>query len=185
MLRRLLAERFQLVTHPEIRESEAYAMTVDKDGIKLRPASASTPTRKDSLNERYWNRPISIANTGQVHLEGMMTMTAFAKSLSSFVNNSMGGPLVDKTGLDGEYEIVFDAIIPPPFAAPPEPEPGADSNMETMLKDWIMVRGGPRFLADPPSLPKAFRQMGLKIEQRKLPIEYVVIDKVSLKPTEN
>jgi uncharacterized protein (TIGR03435 family) len=95
MLQTLLAERFKLVVHSETKEIPSYSLVLAKSGAKLR---AAAPDKKGGM-----------AHTAGPNGE---TRTVFeASPLKLLVNmlaNTLGSPVVDKTGLDGLYDFTFE-----------------------------------------------------------------------------
>ena len=71
------------------------------------------------------------------------------------LTNPTGRPVVDKTGIKGNYDIVLDYA----------PDGVADSPL--------------------PSIFTALQELGLKVEAQKVPVEMLVIDHVERIPTEN
>lgn len=92
MVRKILAERFGLVTHTEQREMEVYALTVAKGGEKMTP-SAGDPN--GLLNENDND------NGGQRTME--MTNGSMA-DLALLMKFFLDRPVVDQTGLTGRYD---------------------------------------------------------------------------------
>ncbi len=95
MLQALLAERFKLVVHRETKEIPAYSLVLAKSGSKLKVAA---PDRKSGL-----------ADT--VGPNGERQTVVEASPLRILVNmlaNTLGSPVVDKTGLDGIYDYTFE-----------------------------------------------------------------------------
>jgi uncharacterized protein (TIGR03435 family) len=88
----------------------------------------------------------------------------------AFVENWTERPIVDKTGIQGLYDIDTDgwaSLIPlPPPGSNPTPEAAA--------------------MADPtrPSLSAIFARLGLRMDARKTPVELFAIDHVE-HPSEN
>jgi uncharacterized protein (TIGR03435 family) len=87
MLQTLLVDRFKLVTHRETRELSVYALVVDKNGLKLKPAEGIGTNVSSSPRGRSMH-----ANA---------TMKSFAGTLSSLMDR----PVVDMTGLSGGFNI--------------------------------------------------------------------------------
>ena len=103
MLRRLLAERFQLVVHRETRRVESYALVLDRPdgnlGVGLRrsspcvrPPGASSPPDSRPCGGR--------GGAGRIVGTGM-TMAR----LATLIESSAGRPVQDQTGLIGEFEV--------------------------------------------------------------------------------
>jgi uncharacterized protein (TIGR03435 family) len=92
MYQNLLADEFQLKFHRETREGPVYALTIDKDGLKMKP--------NDSPQD--FNIPvISRANgaTGK-----RVPMEYLSWWLGAVVLQQEERPVVDKTGLKGNYD---------------------------------------------------------------------------------
>jgi uncharacterized protein (TIGR03435 family) len=109
MLRALLADRFHLATHREMRNMPVYALVVDKNGLSLRPASGENecasligPVSPDDRNYRY-----RYTNC---------TLDPLVNTLSA------DRPILDKTGLTGRYDIEIFAT--PEFRMRDTSEPG-------------------------------------------------------------
>ena len=137
LLQQLLQQRFHLVTHTEEKTLPGYALVVAKDGPKLHPSTTETP--------------YAYIFAGKFRLQNS-TMQSFAGVLT----NPIGRPIVDKTGIPGNYDFKIDYA----------PDNATDSPL--------------------PSLFTAIEeQLGLKLEPQKVPIVQVVIDHIDKTPTEN
>lgn len=88
-LRALLASRFGLVVRHEKKELTGLLLVVDKNGPKLKPASAT-----DGFSKRMSN--------GRLEFTG--TIDHFAADLS----NALAMPVVNQTALTGTYDIVLE-----------------------------------------------------------------------------
>ena len=152
MLQALLAERFKLTLRRETRDFPVYALVVTKSGglkITARPTDYD-PTVKATA------RP--------------MTLDAYSDMLSRAVDR----PVVDMTGLKGEYMLSLNRIMqemgkqmaargPGSSSVPPEMASGpADSGAFEIVQD-----------------------LGLKLEPRRLPLPLLVIDHIEKSATEN
>ncbi len=136
-LQKLLAERFRLSVHFTQRDAPGYALVIAKGGPKLREATDFT-------------------SHGSRTPDGMRFPSVSTKSLAEALTGLAGGPVVDKTGLTGIYDIRLN------FA----PEGVTDSPL--------------------PSVFTAVQeQLGLKLEPTKVPVQMLVIDHVEKVPTEN
>jgi uncharacterized protein (TIGR03435 family) len=201
MLQALLAERFKLAVHRESKEHAVYALVVGKNGPKLKesapdadaPAGGGAPTALDvHVSGRGENTQVSISGgpigtahmsmgpNGTMRLEALkMNMAALADTLSRFFDR----PVVDLTELKGTYQVVVDLSM---------------DDLRTAARTMGIIgpgMGGGRDGARPPadaasdpaglSIFAAVQQLGLKLEPRKVPIDFVVIDHLEKVPTEN
>jgi uncharacterized protein (TIGR03435 family) len=95
MLQTLLTERFRLVVHRETKEVQAYSLVLAKSGSKLKVAA---PDRKSG-----------VANTTGPNGERQTVFESSSlKVLVNMLANTLGSPVVDKTGLDGIYDYTFE-----------------------------------------------------------------------------
>jgi uncharacterized protein (TIGR03435 family) len=85
MLQNMLAERFALRTHHEMREGTAYVLTVAKNGSKLKQSQTQ------STNVRV--------GPSSIQLEGA-PLSRLAQQLSNILER----PVIDRTGLEGTYD---------------------------------------------------------------------------------
>lgn len=150
MLRRLLVDRFALRLHSTSQTMWVYALVVDKSGIK----TARVAESDKGLGVDYVMNGSPMRMLGGVTPVGW-TMPQLADIVR--VNISITGddtPVVDHTGLEGLYKIHLH------FEALP---PGAKAQT-----------GDPTIFE---ALPK---QMGLRLERRREPVEVFVIDRLEL-----
>lgn len=139
-LQALLQQRFHLTTHRETRMVRGYALVAAKNGPKLKP------TKGD-----HW--PGFRVHVGGGKLEGLNWSMP---TLAAMLRDPAGLPVIDKTGIQGSYDIKLE------FA----PELSADSSL--------------------PSIFTALEEtLGLKLESQKVPVEMLAIDHVERVPTEN
>ena len=93
LLRKLLVERFGLVTHTERRELSVYVLTVAKGGPKMTVSKRSADEmQSDSDHQNGGQRSIEMWN---------VTMDGFATEL--LLNTDR--PVVNETGLTGRYDL--------------------------------------------------------------------------------
>lgn len=135
MLQALLADRFQLRIHRETRTIAMFALVVGKHGPKFQESSP-TDDPKSSI----------AADVTGMHLEfARQTMANLASRLAS---NGAGRPVMDQTGLTGQY---------------------------TFKLQWAHEFPGHESELSP--LPDALQeQLGLKLELTHGPGEFIVID---------
>jgi uncharacterized protein (TIGR03435 family) len=148
MFQQLLADRFKLSVHWETRELPVYDLVV---------------ARKDVLQpEKHPENGVhTSASTGTFSAEGV-TMTDLARSLTQELSRELGRVIVDKTGIEGRYDVALKWT-------PDEGQPSADNGS---------VDAGPSLLT------AIQEQLGLKLESSKGPVQVLVIDHVEM-PTEN
>jgi len=148
VLRELLAERFQLKLHRELREMPAFVLSVAKGGSKLQSPVAEKELQAGVPQSR-------INQSGRGHMEGHSALLSnLARSLTT-EPEAEGRPVVDKTGLAGNYDFTlrWTPVDPGPGAAPSD-----------LGEQW-------------PSLFTALQeQLGLKLSPGKEHIEVIVVD---------
>ena len=157
MLRTLLEDRFRLASHAETRKMPVYELGVDRKGSKL-------PRVKESEA-----KPVVRVATGSIQLT-KATPATFASQLSY----ALGQPVIDKTGLSGEFD----------FALEWTPETGEDGGPTTAgLPPGAKVQ--PASTPDGPSIFTAIpEQLGLRLKSARGPVEVTVIDAAQM-PTAN
>jgi uncharacterized protein (TIGR03435 family) len=109
MLQALLADRFHLKYHRDMREMPVYALVPDKNGAKLKE---SAPDAAKSIR-------IGVNGRNQLIVAPKISMDQFART----INNAFGvtHPVLNKTGLAGAYDIKLEAT--PEFRMTgPDPE---------------------------------------------------------------
>jgi uncharacterized protein (TIGR03435 family) len=167
MLQSLLEERFGLKVHRATKTGQGFALTVGKNGPKLKPAEPrpapveglTQEERMAQLQQKMQTNAAAerkqmeekAAAVGAFDTQswGSITMEELAARLVRFA----GAPVVDETGLTGNYKVTI------------ETSANAD------------VPGGTVF--------DAVEKLGLKLESRKVTVETVVVDRVSKTPTPN
>jgi uncharacterized protein (TIGR03435 family) len=135
--------------HWETREESGYILTVAKGALKLKRSAPDTPRR------------VSFRSNGHFELRHY-TMTDFASSLRA----ELGHPVIDKTELPGEYDIVFDAA------------PGS-------MPGFFPFANGEQ-TSEFPAIFEALRRLGLELGGvQKVPVKYLVVDSALKVPIEN
>ena len=182
MLAALLAERFMLRVHRETRELPVYTLTIARDdgrlGPNLRPTGAECrpitppqgypppppPPPPDSPR-----RPLVPANIGArcpaMFFPGWIA--ARAVTIEQFVPRlalAAGRPVVDRTGLSGEFDfdLRYTPDQPPAFNGAALPPAADGESLFTAIKE----------------------QLGLALDAQRAPLEVLVVDRAE-RPTEN
>ena len=160
-LQALLEDRFALKAHRETKEMPVYELVPAKNGPRLTAAAPQTD-----------GKPRGMMRMGRGELSGTAVKM---EGLIMALGDITGRTVIDKSGLNGEYDFKLqwmpdpgqmNSMAPPPGAQPPP--------SEATVSD-----------ATGPSLTTAVQeQLGLKLESTKGPVEVIFIDHVE-KPSAN
>ena len=180
MLRSLLADRFSLKVHEEVRPEDGPVLVAA--GPKLKKA-ADTEIRPTCFNGPGPDgKDPRVANPALLRLITCqnVSMAEFAERFSSLFNYRT--PVVDGTGLSGRYDLqlVFtgDREIAAATAASVAAAAGGPAGADAA--SGVSDPSGAISLMD--ALPK---ELGLKLEQKKEPVPVLVVDHIEETPTEN
>ncbi len=200
MLQSLLAERFKLAIHRDSKEQAVYAMVVGKGGLKMKEADAPLPapdgtapnpavsgsssvsisqgksgaTVSDGTGKTQKMIPSPDGKSMRLEMSGF-TMAELAEGLTPLVDH----PIVDMTGLTGKYQATLDISMQDLMNAARQagaavpPAGGDPSKPAEMASD----PGG--------SIFTSVAALGLKLEARKSPMAFIVVDHAEKMPTEN
>jgi uncharacterized protein (TIGR03435 family) len=181
MIQTLLADRFQLKVHQEMREMPIYELTAVNGGPKLKPVTTDVDRRGEMTGmpsegrDGFPKLPPNVANIigvdGRWRLQDPDTDIAqFAKSLA----RQVGKPVTDATGLKGRYNISLYWAEDSANAGP-----GA-TNAEAEAPDIEATS------ALGPNIFRALKQqLGLRLDAKKGPASILVVDSVTRVPTGN
>lgn len=139
MLQGLLAERFHMTAHLESDERPVFALLIDRDGPKLRAYGDGAPAPPSSRPE------------GSV-----LFMVRHMPDLCERIGKVMGRPVIDKTGLTGDYSIVLTYV---PLGA----TGGEAADIRSAVRE----------------------QLGLRVEPQRGAVEILKIDSIEKVPTAN
>lgn len=183
MMEALLRDRFKLQAHRESRESPVLALEVGRNGTKLVATPDDTP--KDA--------PFSVTSSGSA--QGVsadlgngssftltnnrfefrkVTMQSLADTLGRF----MRYPVLDRTRLDGRFDIGFNIA----------PEDYMPLMIRSAVNAGITLPPQALQMLDAPSLgsvENGLRSLGLALEERRAPLDYLIVDSMERTPTEN
>jgi len=167
-LRELLKERFQLQEHRATKDEPVYFLTVAEGGIKM-PTGSCVPVKKDLPNECYSQTNEELITTVDWRGVRMSDPEGVAyRTLAGHFSGINNRVIIDKTGLTGTYDVHLQWEKDPPPTAPGE------AAAQT-------TPAGPHA----PSLFDAMeKQLGLRLESGRGPVEYLVVDRVE-KPLQN
>jgi uncharacterized protein (TIGR03435 family) len=166
MLQVLLEERFHLKLHWEMKEIPVYAISIGKNGPRLKQTPLEGQQRKVADGS-------SIEIHGLYGINTVQTPDGIPRMQMDFLGSSMkqaadifaiyfDRPVVDRTGLLGEYDFKIEYDVDPTARIPQNPFSGLT----------------------PAGLSTALQAVGLNLESTKASVEILVIDHVE-KPSEN
>ena len=170
MFRALLADRFQVKVHLEMRDTPIYALVLankePRFGPRFKPFAAKCYTREDPPPRNAPPDParqcgIRGGNGNVTYVS--ITMQDIARSFAT--DPAVDRPVVDRTGLTGRYDLHLEFV---PFIDVPNRDGSQPGN------------------ANPDSGPNLFtaliEQAGLKLQAERGQVQFVVIDHVE-RPT--
>ncbi len=150
MLQSLLAERFRLKVHREPKEMPVYALVVGKSGPKFHE-SAPDANPQSHFGFTGPNNEYTLATMPKTTMKGLAATLVTVE----------GRPVLDETGLAGNYEIKLYNTPEYKMSRGPEPAQG-ELSVLTAVQD----------------------QLGLRLEPVKRMIDVLVVDHVE-KPSDN
>jgi uncharacterized protein (TIGR03435 family) len=158
MLRKLLADRFQMAFHREPKELPVYALTLASGGPKLRRSAGTTGALPELVNTIFPDE------NGGVHVQLPARNTTMAQFGAMMQRAVLDRPVVDQTGLAGTYD--FDL----------EWTPDENQFNGTLPRSVESTKPG-LFVA-------MQEQLGLRLQATKGAVAALVIDRVE-RPSEN
>jgi uncharacterized protein (TIGR03435 family) len=185
MLRNLLAERFKLAFHYEKTETRAYALVVAKGGLKPKETTPHLPlVLPEGGAAKAKPGPLTDADgfTYFVPRDGMAVGRANGltrwvgkngsmEHLAGLCHSLTGQPVIDSTGLKARYDFVWT------FSS----DNAGERAPAALSGDGSVIRTGEAGLTIFAALEK---QLGLKLEPRKITIDTFVLDHVEKTPVE-
>jgi uncharacterized protein (TIGR03435 family) len=189
MMANLLKDRFKMVTHTETREMPVYNLVFARSdkrfGPSLKETSAECKAAIAARIEAARRGPVPAAPAGSSGCGSSLINPGIASfsgiqmaQITQFLTQSVGRPVIDKTGLTGYYDYALKwtpqpgSGMPSPFGLPTRGLPGGPPAEPPPAADL-----------DGPNLFTAVQeQLGLKLESGRGPVEAVVIDRLE-KPT--
>ena len=157
MLQAMLADRFQLVVHREMKEKSVYELVVAKSGPKFQETKPDEP--RPAGQTLPGGGVMARGADGATHMYNM-SMGLLAALLTSKSDRTV----LDKTGLTGHYSI--DIHEPAQMAAPSAGQTGPTEDEQR------------------PAVADALKGVGLELKPAKEQVEKLVIDHVE-KPSPN
>jgi uncharacterized protein (TIGR03435 family) len=153
MMRNLFIERFRLVAHVEERERDGFALVIARSDGRLGPQLSKSKLDCAGADGPQCGGRMGL---GTIELTGGR-VGGLARSISGLA----GGPITDRTGLEGYYDLTLHFSMRPLNADPASPPDDAPS-IFTALQE----------------------QLGLKLVPEKIKVKIFVIDHIE-RPTPN
>jgi len=150
MLQALLTERFQLAIHRDSKEMRVYALSVDKGGPRLHAAIGEL--RPTTSPQNFHGDMRQLANLISIGL----TIPTIDDPTRPAIASGAPVPVLDKTGLDGNYDISVNL-------RPDDTAGDGFTRWQRALRD----------------------ELGLKLESTRAPVEVLIIDHAERMPTAN
>jgi bla regulator protein BlaR1 len=171
LLQGILADRFKLKMRTEDKEAPVYVLVVGKNGPKLQESKFAEKDCAGPDNKE--GAPCHTFQGGRGR--GLHAKAVTIQETAEAAENWSDRPIINKTGIQGLFEIDTAGWLP--FAARPPAEPlppGATPSAEALAD------------SDPstPTLFQIFDRLGLRLEPQRAPVGMFVIDHVE-RPTEN
>lgn len=164
MLQTLLTDRFGLRLRGETKDMPVYAIIVKQSGPKLAKSSIEERDCTNSATSPAPGDPEVCHSFAGGAFQGLHANAASMSDLVSWMSNWLDRPVVDKTGLDGLFNIQTEAWSPMRQKALPTQEEAAGDASPTVFQ--------------------IFDRLGLKLDLQRGPVEFYVIENVQ-RPQEN
>lgn len=155
LFQQLLADRFKLAVHWETKELPVYDLVVAKGGPKL--TKSKNTGGGTSVSSGNSGRMVQMTAKG-------VTMARLAQTLTQSLSRDLGRMVIDKTGLEGTYDLSLQWT----------PDDGSAATANASNENST---GASIFTA-------LQEQLGLKLESARGPVNTLVIDHVE-QPSEN
>lgn len=176
MLQTLLADRFRLAVRWESKIDPVYLLTVRQNGPRLKDADPDASVAQ--LTNRRDGRTVMMTarfSDGWLvysRIKGMATLESnhiTMRLLASILRSGVGLPAIDRTGLNGAYEISMP--VPASMVRPAVPRPDGSSQEAS----------------DPAGVDifQSVEMVGLHLEKGKAPINHLVVEHLEKVPAEN
>jgi uncharacterized protein (TIGR03435 family) len=177
MLKHLLAERFRLKVHTEPREVEVFALLLARSDGRLGPRLRKSAVDCRAVEEARKKAPLAAAappapskpperphcgmvGTAMNGVQRLLTGGTPVSAVATGIQQTVGRPVIDRTGLTGRYDVDLEFSGGAPLTA--ADQPNAPVSVFTALQE----------------------QLELKLEPRREKMDVLIIDQVE-RPTPN
>jgi uncharacterized protein (TIGR03435 family) len=186
MLQALLTERFKLAAHRERKEQQVYALVVDKGGPKLQESGPDAGASDKPFPHGDGGRKLTMlihGTDGRATVSVLKGVTVFeaekislpelARDLQRYVDL----PIIEMSGLKGVYQVALNVPDRAVWRIAGRGPNGPGTDASDSAND-ASDPGGVSIFA-------SIQKLGLRLEKRKMPLEYLIVDHVEKTPTEN
>jgi uncharacterized protein (TIGR03435 family) len=181
MMRALLKDRFKLEAHLEERPINAYTLTAVKPKMQKADPASRTRFKEGPATDNGKDPRVKNPILGRLVTVQNMTMAQFAAKLQQIAPGYIHSPVLDATGLEGSWNFTLSFSPAGALQGGGGGRGGGDSPPP--------APAGLTEASDPSGAISLFeainKQLGLKLELQKRPVQVLVIDHVEPKPTEN
>lgn len=184
MLQNLLADRFGLAVHRETRDMALFELTVGKSQ-KLGPGLKSYVEDTNAVALAPGQMVLGKDGKPVVRPGGLMFSMGPGRrevsarkqtmvNLVTFLAAEFGRPVIDRTGLTGDYDYTMEYLPEGPLANLGPQAAKSEGNSPAPAASEV------------PSLQSAVQeQLGLHLESKRGPVEVLVVDRGDKTPSEN
>jgi len=168
MIQRLLEDRFHLVVRRELRSTPIYDLEVSEAGPKLQSCLIDEQQKPKTLAERIAEGNIGLHTfkpgecpTFRLFVDRQVSILVEANNIEDLIRGlerACDRPVLDRTGLKGNFVIAFQAT--------------------PMIGDVGESAGYP-------PVPAALKRLGLRLTSRRQDLEYLVVESCDKVPIEN
>jgi uncharacterized protein (TIGR03435 family) len=165
MLRALLADRFKLAVHTEPREMAIYALVLARGDRRLGPKLVASDPKCAAEAKTYFPKPGFPVPCGDFRM-GAREVTARGVSMASLgkmLSGRAGRPVVDRTGLEGVFDLEMKWATEAGLLPGPPDRAGAN--------DPAFTDGASIFTA-------LQEQLGLRLDATRGPVDVIVVDRI-------
>ncbi|HKE86704.1 MAG TPA: TIGR03435 family protein, partial [Vicinamibacterales bacterium] len=156
MLQALLTDRFALAVRQEVADIDGYALVRGSEPKLRQSAGGNSTGCQQQLQPPQISGGTAGPPTFLMTCRGV-TLTVFAEALRQRMGPPSPGPVADMTGLSGTFDI----------------------DLRFTPAQLVNVAGGQTIFE------AIDRQLGLKLEARKIPTPSIIVDRVNRTPTPN
>ena len=183
LIENLLRDRFRLKARRESRETPILALEVATGGLKIKampeealkegPFSVTSSGDANGVAADL-GQGASLLFTNSAFEARKVTMTMLTETLSRFFDR----PIQDHTKVEGRFDIVF--AMKPEEYMPMMVRAAVNGGIPMPPQALAMLDG-----ASTGSVHDGLKALGLTLESRKAPVDFLVVESIDKMPTEN